>query len=282
MQNNTRATMTFALDLSGRIKHIDEVENGAACACTCPHCHTNLVAKNGGAERAHHFAHGESFFDDGGCAETALHKAAKQIIADAMQISLPVATTEQLSAPIVALHNVQIEHRLENPFTGDWIVVDCYAQVEQQMILFEIAVHHLVDSAKAQKIKDLNLQAIEIDLSDWGDIAWQWDDLEMAVLYDPCRRNWIHVPPSQEIAVNQSFSGESWKFSINGKWIWVSRLPFGNYKVYHKPDEQLRSIVELICRGNGFWRGAPYFNWVVFERFKTELLSGLLQHGKPV
>ena len=52
-------SIIFGKDASGKLRHIDEVANGAGCGCFCPSpkCHQPLIAKNGGSIRAHHFAH---------------------------------------------------------------------------------------------------------------------------------------------------------------------------------------------------------------------------------
>lgn len=276
MQTNPRTVMTFAFDPHGRIAHIDDVENGAACQCTCPHCHSPLIAKNGGHERAHHFAH-DNFSESSGCAETALHLAAKQIIADYKQVTVPPSVESSEFGTIATLEQVWLEHRLENPANSDWIVADCYATTEGKPFVIEIAVNHRVDQDKAAKLKALNIQAMEIELSDWIHQHWTWNELEEAVLVDPTRRSWIHVPAEEKpsTASEPLLTRESWTFSLNGRWIWVKKMPFGNLKVYHKPDKHLQSIVEPICRGKGYWNGKPYYNWIIFDQFKAELLAQL-------
>lgn len=74
--------LTYALDSSNKLKHIDAVENGMACGCVCPCCKEKLMAKNGGTKRMHHFAHA-SGVDCEGAYETMLHLLAKERIQDA-------------------------------------------------------------------------------------------------------------------------------------------------------------------------------------------------------
>lgn len=37
--------------------HIDDVPNGAKCNCICKSCNDELIARNGGKLKKHHFAH---------------------------------------------------------------------------------------------------------------------------------------------------------------------------------------------------------------------------------
>ena len=74
--------LTYALDSSNKLKHIDAVENGMACGCVCPCCKERLMAKHGGTKRMHHFAHA-SGVDCEGAYETMLHLLAKERIQDA-------------------------------------------------------------------------------------------------------------------------------------------------------------------------------------------------------
>lgn len=74
--------LTYALDSSNKLKHIDAVENGMACGCVCPCCREKLMAKNGGTKRIHHFAHA-SGVDCEGAYETMLHLLAKERVQEA-------------------------------------------------------------------------------------------------------------------------------------------------------------------------------------------------------
>lgn len=74
----------------GRLVDIDNVPSGLACNCTCPGCGRAMVAKKGDVQ-AHHFAHhaqqdGQSCVSAG---ETALHKFAKRILDERLEIVLP-------------------------------------------------------------------------------------------------------------------------------------------------------------------------------------------------
>jgi competence CoiA-like predicted nuclease len=74
----------------GRLLHIDEVPSGLACNCGCPGCGRRMVAKKGDVQ-AHHFAH-HAQQDGRACVsagETALHKLAKKILDERLEIALP-------------------------------------------------------------------------------------------------------------------------------------------------------------------------------------------------
>ncbi len=79
----------FALDKHGNIASIEEVENGAACACTCPSCSAPLIARQSKTGKTvWHFAHAKGY----GCSEafeSSLHLGVKRIIEDAGWLELP-------------------------------------------------------------------------------------------------------------------------------------------------------------------------------------------------
>lgn len=47
----------YALNGKGQWTSIEDVPNGIECNCFCPYCNKPLIAKNGGNDRIHHFAH---------------------------------------------------------------------------------------------------------------------------------------------------------------------------------------------------------------------------------
>ena len=52
--------ITIARDIHNKIVTIEEVRNGKNCKCFCPKCKEELIAKNQGKIKAHHFAHANS------------------------------------------------------------------------------------------------------------------------------------------------------------------------------------------------------------------------------
>ena len=66
----------YGLDSSGRLVHVDDVPNGKNSGASCPSCNAPLIAKNAGAKKAHHFAHGTQVQS----CEGWLHAAAKYLL----------------------------------------------------------------------------------------------------------------------------------------------------------------------------------------------------------
>lgn len=281
MTTNIQPMMTFALAPDERMVHVDDVVTGLQCECICPGCHNRLVAKNAGREKTHHFAH-EAGANQQGCAETALHLASKQIIYDYRRVLVPSLPPQIPTPTELPLKTVQLESRF-SAANGD-IVVDCYADSEFGPLAIEVAVHHLIDEAKAAKLQQLQLPTLEIDLSDMVTLPWAWNELEEAVLFEPTRRMWIHhaeVFDAETLVQPVPLQNAEWRFAVGNVWIWVKRLPFGNYKVYHRYDETTRRIVEPICRHRGYWHPG-YNNWIVFEQFRDEVLDELSQKAKTL
>lgn len=293
MGTTLQAAMTFALSSNGRVVYIDDVENGAQCGCICPKCGDSLIAKNGGQERAHHFAHDNSTECKGG-AETIIHLAAKQIIADYKRVTLPLelGALDIEKNHISVFENVHLEHTLCHQGTNDRIIADCFGIGMMGSLIIEIAVHHRVDNEKAEKVQLLGIPAIEINLNDQIGKIITWDELENAVLFDTNRRQWIlspqaptYIPGPEEIYIEVTPTPEiglhEWRFAVGATWIWVTELPFGNVRVFHRFDERARRIVEPICRKRGYWN-AKYKNWIVFDHFKSELLQLLTTQAKAI
>jgi len=196
--------MTFAVR-AGVVVHVDEVENGLACGCSCPACGERLIAKQG-AETAHHFAH-EGGSDCKGGVQTALHLAAKSILSNEKRMVLPelrvTATTSDangrpheftvpLASKAVVFDEVSEEVRFGN------MIPDIWAKVGERMLFVEVAVTHFVDAEKLRRLTEAGVATVEIDLSGMAD-GWGWDSLFHAVVETTDNKAWLFNPKTEAL-----------------------------------------------------------------------------------
>lgn len=144
-----------ATNKDGRTVFIDDVPNGKDCGCVCKECGGELIAKNNGERKAHHFAH-KSGNDSIKCSQTALHLLAKEIIAEEKRIP----TFADGGIKFVEADFVEQEKNL-----GD-IIPDLYAEHNGKPVAVEIFVSHAVDDEKLAKIQNHRLTTFEINLSE--------------------------------------------------------------------------------------------------------------------
>jgi hypothetical protein len=171
--NLNNVKLPFGL-LDDRLKHIDEVENGRACGCKCPKCNRPLEARNNGTKRAHYFAHYNSE-ECSGAVETAIHKMAKQIIADEKTILTPIfeknTSINDLEGNIYHGKNILIEERIVRAESSylemrkEGYIPDVILKVDDRYLLIEIYVTHKVDFCKQEKVSNNGDAMMEIDLS---------------------------------------------------------------------------------------------------------------------
>ncbi|WP_041432525.1 hypothetical protein [Thiobacillus denitrificans] len=269
-------TMTFARAADGRTVHIDEVANGLGCGCVCLKCGGKLLGRHGDV-RQHHFSHYLAI-EGLGCTETALHKAAKEIIQQEKRVALP-PQLEGIGLHLgseVCFESVSLEHRLGSGELATEIVADAYGQGFVDMVI-EIAVHHRVDQDKAEKTRRLGLPAVEIDLGNAMSQHLDWAALRYAVMVDLHRRRWINLPvpePATAKQIDIASAPPIWQFNIRGTPVVARKLPIRNVSVWHSFDPRVRGIVEGACRGRGWWN-KKYRNWVVFDRFWPEVFATL-------
>lgn len=80
--------LPFGLNQNGELVHIKESLNGKGCNLVCPGCGVRLIAANNGTKMQPHYRH------DGGAEcgigfESAIHRAAKQLIEIQKEITVP-------------------------------------------------------------------------------------------------------------------------------------------------------------------------------------------------
>ncbi|MEI7612746.1 MAG: hypothetical protein WCK63_07540 [Betaproteobacteria bacterium] len=68
---------------------------------------------------------------------------------------------------------------------------------------------------------------------------------------------------------------------IHGMSVHIRSLPSGDMVVWHPFNEEVRAVIEPVCRNRGRWNG-EYNNWIVFRQFReivcTELEAEASSH----
>lgn len=157
-----KAYLTYALNKAGDLVHIDSVLNGNECECFCPHCMSELCAKNGGTgeKKVHHFAH-QSGADCVGAIESALHKMAKDVMKDALCIQLP-DRFDGSRGELLKLDRVEVEfHDKETNLRPD-----CVGYYGDKVIWIEFKRTHAVDTKKKGKIISAKIDCVELDINE--------------------------------------------------------------------------------------------------------------------
>lgn len=213
------ALLTWAVAANGEPAHISEVENGLKCACTCPVCDGALVARQGKIKE-HHFAHA-SGEECRHAAETALHLAAKDILAKRKEIVLPEVVVDfpyrSRRTVIAPQRRYPIESAEVERKTGT-VIPDVIVEMSGRRFLVEVTVTHGVDEAKLRKIRELRLSCLEIDLSD-APRDLNREELEKVVVDSNAQKRWLHNVRANE-ARNKMLSEATLLPSVDRGMAW--------------------------------------------------------------
>jgi len=201
----------------GILIDISQVERGLACNCFCPCCNHPLIARKGGS-KIHHFAHA-SGMECAGAVQTALHMAAKEILQRNKKIALPeVIGASYVKYKVPYIYNdfdretgiIREEQSYRTRSTSIRISDEKYVDFDDVLLekrfgniipdillikdgvkLFvEIAVTHFVDERKLGKIKEMEISALEIDISTMESISLQ--ELENILVNKIEGKKWIY------------------------------------------------------------------------------------------
>jgi hypothetical protein len=203
--SNPDSTQTAFGLRNGRMYAPAEVDAGLACGCHCVGCGAILVAKKGTKKRWH-FAHhnveiGES------CAESAIHAAAKQVLLEQNWLRLPgahVVISGKTMSGLTLLESstlseeriVRFERTCPEVWT-DGIRPDVVGYRGERKLLVEMYFRHQVDDDKRRKLGQLELPAIEVDLSDL-DVSTGFDAIRERVLHETAHKSWLFFPGEED------------------------------------------------------------------------------------
>lgn len=191
---------TFALNNQDELVSIEEVDRGLACDCTCPQCGDPMIARQGDI-RAWHFAHANESECPGG-AETALHLAAKTILQRNRALQLPGLHVIETATAEDGRTSTAERVLPERKVSFVWVILEqqiediradvCGMITPNDGMLIEIAVTHVVDETKREKLRNLRVHALEIHLDAWLHEAWTWSLLEEEVVDAMQNKEWLY------------------------------------------------------------------------------------------
>lgn len=198
-----KLTVPFGMK-DGRLVFVSDVALGVDCGCTCPECGETLVARNRdfpSRKRVRHFQHARTSSCPGGL-ETALHRMAKEMFANANALLLPRWASGDVVIEPLAIIGSRLEVPLLDGATRpDVLVHGLAADIEFPVLCVEIRVRHAVDEPKRELLAANGLDSIEIDLSGAEDAALA-DPVAFRheVLDNAANRRWIHLTCGRYVA----------------------------------------------------------------------------------
>lgn len=183
---------------------IEVVESGLACNCKCPNCWADLIARKGEVN-IHHFAHA-SWVECVWAYESAIHKLAKQILEEEKQIHLPDSWNWKLKKwQVLKFSRITLE-KTEDRNRPDAIGVFLDKDNLEKTIWIEFANTHFVNEEKENRIKELGISCIEINIREQTEKG-----LKSFLIGKWHERKWINntFERSEDIIL-QPFLGDWW------------------------------------------------------------------------
>ena len=176
-------------------RFVDDVETGLKCNCVCPCCGKEVVAKNQGKKKEHHFAHTKGA-DCAGARMTALHMLAQNVLEEKKQVLLPPynGTYYQNDPILKTFDHIDLEETCKNEDSTRR--PDCigYNEGKAQNLWIEIYCRHKIDDAKKEDIINRKQYCIEIDFSDLLNTNYSKEDVEYRLIEDCTHSKWICCP----------------------------------------------------------------------------------------
>jgi hypothetical protein len=213
--------LPFGLRPDGRLVDVTQVERGRACNCRCPGCGELLLAKKGEVN-VQHFSH-QSGAECAAGAETALHMAAKQLVADKRWIRLPPLEVHVTRVdPECGLFDVRKFFGISEVWKFDKVTLEmAVGDVRPDAVGIigatnhgvEIRVAHEVDAEKQAYLGLLNLPSIEVDLAALVGKVFTFEALEEIVLKSIDNKKWLFHPRQAEWEASMMAGFDAWRLA---------------------------------------------------------------------
>lgn len=285
--------MFIALDENKNLIHITDAVRGLACNCTCFECGETVLARKGDIKE-HHFAHANNKDSCTIQPESVLHKYAKQVIIDAMGITLPSVPSSNIDTTWWAFDKIIPEFHLGK------IRPDLACYIDGEPIFIEIAVTHFLDEEKLKIVQSMNVKTIEIDLSRLlkTEVVIPSDEAKQHILENLDHKTWLYptepqpqtiakitkqhsneelkVPPS--IATTNISNPNTWqdyKFTIKGMWVQARQFSGGMLSVNCAYNPELIALFKQWRNEGGGRYNSKYKSWNYWQPFSESVLDRL-------
>jgi hypothetical protein len=281
----------FGLNESNRLVHVSEVGRGLACHCRCVGCGEALIARQG-EKREHHFAHASNKAPCESSHESLLHLYAKQLIADALGLVVPMTQAIASYLQIKETSESMLLHAIL-PVHAEVSIGNIRPDIlllttDGVQVAVEVAYSSFCDEIKIAEFEKHGLPALEIDLSQFTPDNFDPVDVKEAVIQSVQNKKWIWpVSTSEEMAeanpqpflpsdcevvidpvpTSAPTSKSHWPEEIivfSGRWVSVKTLPSGDIAVkVVRYDPDLVSLIRSVCKPHGGRYSTTYQNWIV-------------------
>ena len=266
--------LTYGLDESGELLHIERVAQGLACNCVCPHCKAKLIARKG-TKRQPHFAHHKSE-DCLGARMTTLHMLAQKIIEHEKKVCLPEykGVYYKEKSKVVQFNHVRIEQQVIHDNINRR--PDCVGIINNKELWIEIMVTHAIDEEKEKDIKKANVACIEIDLSEILREEYTEQFIKQRLMSCSENKKWINNPKLEEKDRQEKLKYERKKAEQAKVEEHKRSLFFENIDSWMKTgsDDSAEFLIEHI-------RKAPYDNnirlWVLSYLIRNDILTWITE-----
>lgn len=229
------------------ISEISEDQRGLKCNCVCPVCHEPLQARIG-MKRIKHFAHSSNCPT---AAETALHMMAKDIVLKNRKILLPHV---EFAYEIIKPSKYFKYNHAKSEYFIKGIKPDLMISDGKNTLFIEIVVTHDVDDEKYEKIKEMNLSVLKIDLEEYYYTSIQngtYEHLENHIIHQETNKEWVNNKLLNKAI--EDYENEDMREEDQAKKK-VSALML---KLYHMPD--LLYPMDARITENKYWKNTNQY-----------------------
>jgi hypothetical protein len=232
-----------------------------------------VIARKGEIKE-HHFAHANNKDSCIINPESLLHKYAKEVIIEAMELTLPSIPSLKVPEAKWKFQKIVPEYNLGK------IRPDLVAYSGDTPIFIEIAVTHFIDQEKLKTIEYMGIRTIEIDLSDLlvKNIKIPSDDVKKIILDSLNNKRWVYPETynSQNPISNITPSTwEDYQFTVDGIWVRARKFSGGMLSVSCTYNPQIIGMLKQWRNEGGGKYDQKYKSWNYFQPFSETVLKRL-------